>query len=143
MNIAFAGSGLLSIYQLGVAAGLVEYAPDLVQNLNSASGASGGALTASALIACPDKIAELTRYCIDIGLKTRDYYTGAFNPRISVPHMIEESLDRVFPDNAHLIVGNKLYISLTRIPDKQNILVNKFSSKMDLIKVSLRSTVVP
>ncbi|EDV29293.1 uncharacterized protein TRIADDRAFT_18195 [Trichoplax adhaerens] len=143
MNLAFSGGGFLSVYQLGVAAGFVEYAPDIIKNLNSASGASGGAITASALVVCPDKLPELSRYCIEMGVKTRDFYTGAFHPRVSIPHLIEEALDRVFPDNAHQLANNKVHISLTRARDRQNILISEFFSKMDLIKCVACSCFVP
>ena len=42
---------------------------------------------------------------------------------------------RVFPDNIHEKLTGRLHISLTRVYDGKNILVNQFSSKEEVIQV--------
>lgn len=42
---------------------------------------------------------------------------------------------KTLPDDAHKRATGKLHISLTRVSDGQNVIMSKFETKEDLIKV--------
>lgn len=42
---------------------------------------------------------------------------------------------KTLPDDAHKRATGKLHISLTRVSDGQNVIMSKFETKDDLIKV--------
>lgn len=43
---------------------------------------------------------------------------------------------RTLPDDAHKKANGRLYISVTRMSDGKNVIINKFKSKEELIKVN-------
>ena len=50
---------------------------------------------------------------------------------------LKDGLEEFLPDNAHEIATGRLHISLTRVSDRKNVIVNQFDSKEDLIQVSI------
>ena len=61
---------------------------------------------------------------------------GPLSPSFELVKNLRQALDKFLPDNAHEIASGRLHISLTRVSDKQNILVSEFSDKNDLMDVS-------
>lgn len=53
------------------------------------------------------------------------------------PQILYEGLSRVLPDNIHEVVQGRLHVSLTKVYDGTNILVNQFASKEEVIQVSI------
>ncbi|XP_072034935.1 1-acylglycerol-3-phosphate O-acyltransferase Pnpla3-like [Amphiura filiformis] len=139
MNISFAGCGFLGIYHVGVASCLVQHAPELI---SKAAGASAGALTATCLI-CNIDLGKITDKIIGLATKARSRTLGPLHPSFSIHQHILDGLIRVLPDDAHKRASGRLFISLTRVHDRQNVVVSQFESKQDLIEALLCSAFIP
>ncbi|KAK7874450.1 hypothetical protein R5R35_001542 [Gryllus longicercus] len=140
MNLSFAGCGFLGIYHVGVAVCFKKYAPHLL--LNKISGASAGAIAACALL-CDLPIGEQVSDVLKVVQQARSKTLGPFSPSFNVQNILLEQLEKVLPDNAHLLVNGKLHISLTRVYDGKNVIVSHFNSKEDLLQALLASCFVP
>ncbi|EDV29291.1 uncharacterized protein TRIADDRAFT_51458 [Trichoplax adhaerens] len=134
MNLTFSGGEFLMIYEIGVAAGLVDYAPDLVRSLNSVSSASAGSFSAIGLLLFPTKLKEFVPICIETFAYLKKNSFGLFHPQLNIPKLIQEMLEPFIPENAHSIVNDKLYLSLTQVKGMKNILISRFHSREDLIE---------
>uniref|UniRef100_A0A5S6Q1Q3 triacylglycerol lipase n=1 Tax=Trichuris muris TaxID=70415 RepID=A0A5S6Q1Q3_TRIMR len=140
MNFSFSGCGFLGIYHVGVAAALKEYAPDLV--VHKISGASGGAIAACALI-CNLCLGQACSDVLKIAVLARQRALGPLHPSFNLTAIIREGLLAFLPDDAHKIASGRLHISLTRLSDGVNFLVNEFKSKEDLIDALACSAFIP
>lgn len=104
--------------------------------VNRVAGASAGSLIAAyylmdlPLSLCLKEIIELTE---DI----RRRPLGVFDRSNQIVDVLPTVLNKVFPDDAHKRVGNRLYVCMTRLKDMKKVIVNEFDSKQDLIDVSL------
>ncbi len=72
-----------------------------------------------------------------MAIKARARALGPFHPSFDVNRIIYESLVKTLPDDAHLKANGRLFISVTRISDGKNVIINKFKSKEELIKVGV------
>ncbi|XP_061181319.1 patatin-like phospholipase domain-containing protein 2 [Saccostrea echinata] len=141
MNFSFAGCGFLGIYHVGVASCLKQHAPQLVEKATFL-GASAGALVCTCLL-CGIDIGECTSFVLRLATKARSRALGPLHPSFDISRILRDVLDSILPDNAHEIVRGRLYVSLTRVSDKQAVLVSEFHSKADLIQALLCSAHVP
>ncbi|XP_078332618.1 patatin-like phospholipase domain-containing protein 4 isoform X2 [Crassostrea virginica] len=141
MNFSFAGCGFLGIYHVGVASCLKQHAPQLVEKATFL-GASAGALVSTCLM-CGIDIGECTSFVLRLATKARSRALGPLHPSFDISRILRDVLDSILPDNAHEIVKGRLYVSLTRVSDRQPVLVSEFHSKADLIQALLCSAHVP
>ncbi|XP_014668423.1 PREDICTED: patatin-like phospholipase domain-containing protein 3 [Priapulus caudatus] len=146
MNLSFAGCGFLGIYHVGVACCFREYAPNVVlptpDNEVVMSGASAGALTAAGII-CNCDLGQATTDTLRVAQKARSRALGPFHPSFKITRILQDGLLYILPDNAHEICDRRLHISLTRVSDGKNVVVNRFSSKDELIQALICSSFVP
>jgi len=49
---------------------------------------------------------------------------------------------QILPEDAHLRVSGKLHISLTRVYDRQNVIVTQFNSREELIQVAINCIII-
>ena len=139
-NFSFAGCGFLGIYQVGVASCIQKYTPHLVKE--KASGASAGAIAATLLI-CDASIDKVTKVLVDIAKQARSKALGPFSPSFNITKHLRAGLDSILPEDAHIRANGKLHISLTRLYDRQNIIVTQFNSREELIDVVMCATFIP
>lgn len=85
---------------------------------------------------------ECTTFTLNLALKARSRALGPLSPSFALVKNLREALDNFLPDNAHEIASGRLHISLTRVSDKQNVLISQFSDKNDLMDVSRYSPVI-
>ncbi|KAE8296767.1 Patatin-like phospholipase domain-containing protein 2 [Larimichthys crocea] len=141
-NISFAGCGFRSIYYLGALSCILQQAPQLVHGASKICGASSGCLVAAALtVGIP-----IEQFCIDvltIAKEARKHTLGVFHPTFSLLRTVRESLLEKLPADAHLRASGRLCVSLTRLPDRTNVLVSKFDSREELIQVLMCSCFFP
>ena len=78
-----------------------------------------------------------TKYAIGITLQVRSRALGALSPEFQPMKYIREGLDLFLPYDAHKRASGKLHISLTRLRDRKNIIVNQFDTREELIQVVL------
>lgn len=67
--LSFGGSGLMMIWQMGVASVLAE-SSELMDSVEKVHGTSGGAITGAMLLGCPDRLREAVQYyCSGVWLR--------------------------------------------------------------------------
>jgi len=140
MNISFSGCGFLGLYHVGVASCIKTYAPQLY--LNKASGASAGSMAALALLA-DLPLGEMTSHVLKIATEARKCTLGPFSPSFNITTILTEGLQSVLPEDVHLKLNGRLHVSLTKVYDGKNLLVNQYSSKQEVIDVILASAFIP
>ena len=135
MNLSFAGCGFLGVYHLGVAACLVKHAPQFLRNLTAFAGASAGSL-AAAVLATSAPISECSDYIIKIAQEARKHALGPLHPQFDLPGILREGLELLLPSDCHHAASGRLFISLTGLKHRKNVIISEFESKEDLIQVS-------
>ncbi|XP_019869560.1 patatin-like phospholipase domain-containing protein 2 isoform X2 [Aethina tumida] len=140
MNLSFAGCGFLGIYHVGVASCFRKYAPHLL--LNKISGASIGAIAASAML-CDLSLGDVTSNILSVAIEARKKSLGPFNPTFNVHNLLRDGLEKFLPEDAHHRVNGKLHVSLTRWYDGKNVIVSHFDSREELIEALLASAFIP
>ena len=158
MSLSFAGCGFNGLYHLGVASCFREYAPLPANTL--VYGASAGALAALALclrlplgmaphLTTNEQVNKLinsfvfhnlgpsTTEILSVAIKARSRALGPFHPWFNVNDIIFDGLVRTLPEDAHIKASGQLHISLTRVSDGKNVVVNQYDSKEDLIRVCI------
>ncbi|VDP27507.1 unnamed protein product [Soboliphyme baturini] len=140
MNLSFSGCGFLGIYHIGVAAAIKEYAPDLVTG--KIAGASAGALAACSLV-CGCCLGEAISGVLKITKEARSRSLGPLHPSFDLVRYFRSGLRNILPENAHRLASGRLFISLTRFQDGENVRVSEFSSKEELIDAVVCSSFVP
>ncbi|KAI1883415.1 hypothetical protein AGOR_G00231200 [Albula goreensis] len=141
-NISFAGCGFLGVYHIGVASCLLERAPYLVKGATRIYGASAGALT-GAVLACGVSIAQCCEDVIAVAKEARKRSLGPLHPSFNLVKVLRAGLNRDLPEDAHLRASGRLCVSLTRVSDRQNVLVSEFRSKEELIQALVCSSFIP
>lgn len=105
------------------------------ERVRRVAGASAGSLIAAyylmdlSLDRCLREIIEMTE---DIRARP----LGVFDRSNQIVDLLPRVLDGIFPEDAHKRVSGRLYVSMTRLKDMKNVMVNQFDTKKDLIDVS-------
>lgn len=133
-NLSFSGCGFLCIYHTGVIAAIKEYAPQLGRN--RVCGASAGAIAAAGLV-CNVCISEAVSIILSVVTQARKSSLGPFSPDFHLMGLVRLGLEQSLPPNAHELCTNKLAISLTRYRDGENVIIEEFDSREELIQVIL------
>lgn len=68
---------------------------------------------------------------------------GPLDPRFNLHKCLEEVLRNHLPDDAHERASGRLFISLTRIRDKTNVILSQFQYREQLIKAVLAGCFIP
>ncbi|XP_037307974.2 patatin-like phospholipase domain-containing protein 2 [Pungitius pungitius] len=140
-NISFAGCGFRSVYHLGALSCVLERLPRLVHGASKICGASSGCLVAAALtVGIP--IEEFTADVLTVAKEARRHTLGVFHPTFSLQRTVRSLLEKL-PADAHLRASGRLCVSLTRLPDRRNVLVSQFESREDLIQALMCSCFFP
>ncbi|XP_010863371.2 patatin-like phospholipase domain-containing protein 2 isoform X1 [Esox lucius] len=141
-NISLAGCGFTSIYYVGAFSCFLEQAPYLINGASKISGASSGSLVAAVLAIGMD----LEQYCenlLSMAREARKWKLSTMHPSFNLLKIVRDSLERDLPADAHLRATGRLFVSLTKVSDRKNVLVSEFNSKAELIQVLLCSCFYP
>ncbi|XP_015197563.2 1-acylglycerol-3-phosphate O-acyltransferase Pnpla3-like [Lepisosteus oculatus] len=141
-SISFSGSGFLAVYQLGAAQCLFDLAPGVIHAAPKVFGASAGSLAAAAVV-CGANMECMRDEMLATARASRKHLLGPLHPSFNVFKLLECCLHRSLPDNAHELATGRLYISMTRLMDGENILMSDFMSKEELVQALLCSCFVP
>jgi patatin-like phospholipase domain-containing protein 2 len=80
-------------------------------------------------------IGESTSEILQVAIKARHRALGPFHPAFDVNQIIYDGLNKTLPDDCHHKLTGRLYVSVTRVSDGKNVLINQFNSKDDVIRV--------
>jgi hypothetical protein len=78
---------------------------------------------------------KATSDVLKIASSARASPVGPLSPRFNIVKILHNGLNKILPEDAHLICSNRLSVSLTRCRDGQNLMVSNFDSKEELIQV--------
>ncbi|VDN91779.1 unnamed protein product [Brugia pahangi] len=139
-SLSLSGCGFLSIYHAGVCAAIKEYAPQLLQN--RISGASAGSIIAAGVI-CNVCISHAARFFLSVVSEIRSYTFGVLNRDFDLMKMVRTKLNVILPANAHELCTGRLRISVTRFRDMENVILDEFCTKDELIDAICCSCFIP
>uniref|UniRef100_A0A8R1Y7L1 PNPLA domain-containing protein n=1 Tax=Onchocerca volvulus TaxID=6282 RepID=A0A8R1Y7L1_ONCVO len=139
-SLSLSGCGFLCIYHAGVCAAVKKYAPQLLQN--RISGASAGSIIAAA-IACNICISQATSLFLSVVSEARSYTFGALNRDFDLLKLVRTKLNDLLPSNAHEICTSRLRISVTRFHDMENVILDEFHTKDELLDAICCSCFIP
>uniref|UniRef100_A0A7M4E528 PNPLA domain-containing protein n=1 Tax=Crocodylus porosus TaxID=8502 RepID=A0A7M4E528_CROPO len=130
-SLFFKGCGFLIVYELGVVKALKELAPEILRSATKICGSSSGSIVAS--LVTLESMAECNPFCTPT-FDIRSVLLGPISPNIDVLRNIEKLLYKTLPENAHQLASGRLHIILTRVSDRQNVVVSDFRSKEELVQ---------
>ncbi|XP_019369281.1 PREDICTED: patatin-like phospholipase domain-containing protein 1 [Gavialis gangeticus] len=81
-------------------------------------------------------------YCA-IVKEIRNVLLGPISPNIDVLRNLQKFLYKTLPENAHQLASGRLHIILTRVSDRQNVVVSDFGSKEEVIQAVTCSCFIP
>lgn len=67
---------------------------------------------------------------------TRKTIFGPFSPGCNMVRTLQKELYQILPENSHQMATGRLFISLTRLVDGQNVMVSEYHSKQELVQVT-------
>ena len=155
-DIAFSGAGFMGIYYVGVVHCINIIAPDLLQQRIGGTSAGGpvknychftnlfetGALQGVFLMA-KVPFEEMARSIVNLALISSKQLLTTFNPTFNLSNLIRKSMEEVLPANIHLVVQDRLLVSMTKVWNPSNLAVNKFRSKAELLDALQGTSFVP
>lgn len=134
MNLSFAGCGFLAFYHLGVATCLSSHAPKFLKSVTAFAGASAGSLVAT-MLATSSPLNKCTDFVYELTEEARSHPLGPFNPQFDLVGSLRKGLELHLPSNSHRIASGRLYISVTSLKGRKNVIISEFESKEELIQV--------
>ncbi|XP_020660963.3 omega-hydroxyceramide transacylase [Pogona vitticeps] len=141
-SLSFSGGGFLAIYEIGVIQGLLEQAPEILRSAPKVYGASSGSVIAAAVV-CGLSLDDLKKCLYGAAKHARRTILGPLAPGFSVLRILQRRLYQILPENSHRMATGRLYVSLTRLIDGQNVVVSEYNSKEELIQALICSCFVP
>lgn len=140
MNLSLNGCGYLGIYHVGVCACIRKYHPQVLKQ--KISGGSVGALVACAFM-CEVPLSICVKYVFDVSMKVRNGILGPMSPDLNIMNLLRDRMDLMLPPDAHLHCDGRLNVSVTRFDNGQNVLLNRFSSRDELLQALMCSCFIP
>ena len=155
-DIAFSGCGFMGIYYVGVSKCIDTLAPDLLQRRIGGASAgtratlrslkikvlNPGALQGVTLMA-KVPFDEMARNIVNLALVSSQHLLATLTPSFNLSSVMREGLEEMLPDDIHLLVQDRLHISMTKVWDRSNLAVNSFNSKAELLDALQASSFVP
>ncbi|XP_033121151.1 patatin-like phospholipase domain-containing protein 4 [Anneissia japonica] len=143
LHISFAGCGFLGTYHVGVIQCLMTHGKGFMKRVRGVGGASAGALVAATLLCSPKKLNDAMQLCYNIADTIQSKPLGALTPNFNMSHTLSTELDTLLPPNAHTMASGRLFISLTMLKNRKNIVISQFESRDELIQALLCSCFIP
>lgn len=83
---------------------------------------------------------EATSYILNVALKARSRALGPLHPSFNIVKYLRDGMEAFLPSDAHIKASGHLFVSLTRVYDRKNVLVSQFDTREDLIEVNHSNT---
>ena len=106
------------------------------------AGASAGSLLATALLAGTPTLRCLWNNFQQVSRECEKYNLGPLDKAINMELFIRDCL-RDLPEDIHVRLSNRLFVSITSLPSFNNVIVSEWSSREDLIECLLCSCYLP
>ena len=155
-DIAFAGAGFLGIYYVGVTYCMYLFAPELlrqriggtsagepVKNYQHFTNFFGPGALQGVFLMAKVPFEEMARSIVNLALISSKQLLTTFNPTFNLSKLIRKEMEEVLPDNIHLVVQDRLLVSMTKVWNPSNLVVSKFNSKEELLDALQGTSFVP
>ena len=86
---------------------------------------------------------EMARSIVNLALISSKQLLTTFNPTFNLSKLIRKEMEEVLPDNIHLVVQDRLLVSMTKVWNPSNLVVSKFNSKEELLDALQGTSFVP
>ena len=146
LRVSLAGCGLLGIYYTGVGGCLEQNAPNFVDHVQCYYCSSAGAISAVASV-CGIKASDGYKFIKGVYEEATKhkilsrFRLGMLDPRFDLYGMLRCFLEASLPRDAHIKCRGRVVISLTVVPGMKNWLVSDFTTRAELINVSVVYTI--
>ena len=139
-SVSYAGCGFIGVYQIGATAALRQFAPYLLESdiLGSSSGAMLGIGLAAGM-----SMEEIVRSTLHIANKVSEKVLGPITPAFNLTEVFKEVWEDLLPEDIAERASGRLHISMTKLPEFSNMMVNYFTSKSDVIDALLCTSFIP
>ena len=139
-SVSFAGCGFIGVYQVGAVAALRTFAPHLLDS--NILGSSSGAMLGIALAA--DLSSEdIVRSILNIANKVSEKVLGPITPAFDLTAVFRKAYEEILPEDIAQKASGRLHISMTKLPECSNMLINYFTNREDVIDALLCSSFIP
>ncbi|XP_014460908.3 omega-hydroxyceramide transacylase-like [Alligator mississippiensis] len=142
LSLFFKGCGFLIVYELGVVKALWELAPEILRSATKIYGSSSGSIVAS-IVTCGCELDAVFEDCCTIVKEVRNVMLGPISPNVDLLLKLQKLLYKALPDNAHQLASGRLHVLLTRVSDRQSVVVSDFGSKEEVIQAVICSCFIP
>ena len=141
-SISFSGCGFLGVYHIGVASCIKMHSPNWLKGVDRIYGCSAGSIVAAMLLSdvC---FGEVCHRMMSLVQDARARSLGPLSPGFKINEILLRDMRCGLPVDAHIRASGKLFISLTRLHDRKNVIVSDYKSREELIQVLLCSCFVP
>lgn len=92
------------------------------------------------LIILPFFLGQTTTDILSIAVKARSPILGPLSPRFDLNKLVAESLEKGLPPDAHIRCNRRLFISVTRVSDRKNVILSEYSTREELMQVRWKFT---
>ena len=86
---------------------------------------------------------EMARNIVDLALISSKQLLTTFNPIFNLSKLMRERMEEMLPGDIHLVVQDRLLVSMTKVWDRSNLAVDKFNSKAELLDALQGTSFVP
>uniref|UniRef100_A0AC35TWF8 PNPLA domain-containing protein n=1 Tax=Rhabditophanes sp. KR3021 TaxID=114890 RepID=A0AC35TWF8_9BILA len=140
--LSFSGAGTLGLYHYGVVHCLQTYSPQLMSRVTKFAGTSVGSVVATFLALDEQLFDESIKLFLDVSQELNELTFGALTPGFSMHEKLILLADKILPDKIEFRL-KKVYISMTKAETNENILLDEFKTKKDLIAAISASCYIP
>lgn len=88
-------------------------------------------------------LGEMTSDFFRVVNEARSHSLGPFSPKFNIQTCLLRGLQKFLPDDAHERVNGRINISVTRVYDGKNVIINQFNSREDVLQALLCACFIP
>ena len=86
---------------------------------------------------------EMAKNILNLALLSSEHLLTTLTPSFNLSKVMREGMEEMLPDDIHLLVRDRLHISMTKVWDRSNLAVNSFNSRAELLDALQASSFVP
>ncbi|KAM4701895.1 LOW QUALITY PROTEIN: omega-hydroxyceramide transacylase-like [Discoglossus pictus] len=140
-SLSFSGSGFLALYQIGAVKALSELAPQILKSAPKVYGASAGSLVAAAVV-FKANLDEFQNTLFEAAKEAGKPFLP-FSPKFNLITILQKSMLKFVPDDAHHLATGRLHVALTRLSDGKKYMISDYRSKEEVMQALVCSCFVP
>uniref|UniRef100_A0A5S6QX15 PNPLA domain-containing protein n=1 Tax=Trichuris muris TaxID=70415 RepID=A0A5S6QX15_TRIMR len=143
LALSFCGCGFLGLYHCGAARCLKAHGSKVLARCKRYAGASAGALVAALLLSSTENVEIAANLVLGLAEEVRSLKYGLLTKEFSLAQRVYDEMSRLLPPDAHEIVTNRLFISMTDRDTLKPRLESRFETREKLLKCLVASSYIP